>query len=51
MEEADVRLRLAAQTTNEQRRRIATRVIENNGNLDDLEAQVDRAWRETVERG
>jgi dephospho-CoA kinase len=50
MIEEDVRLRLAAQTTNEQRRKIATRVIENNGNLEDLEAQVDRAWRETLER-
>jgi dephospho-CoA kinase len=50
MDEADVRLRLAAQTTNDQRRRIATRVIENNGDLDNLEAQVDRAWRETTER-
>jgi dephospho-CoA kinase len=50
MEESDARLRLAAQATNEQRRKIATRVIENNGNLENLEAQVDRAWRETVER-
>jgi dephospho-CoA kinase len=50
MDEGDVRLRLGAQATNEQRRKIATRVIENNGNLEHLEAQVDRAWRETVER-
>jgi dephospho-CoA kinase len=50
MDEADVRLRVAAQATNEQRRRIATRVIENNGDLENLEAQVDRAWRETLER-
>jgi len=48
MEEEDVRLRLAAQTSNEQRRRVATRVIENNGDLEDLEAQVDRAWRESL---
>jgi dephospho-CoA kinase len=49
MDESDARLRLAAQATNEQRRKIATRVIENNGDLENLEAQVDRAWRETVE--
>jgi dephospho-CoA kinase len=49
MSEEDVRLRLAAQASNDQRRRIATRVIENNFDLEHLEAQVDRAWRETVE--
>ena len=48
MNEEDVRLRLGAQTNNEQRRKVATRVIENNGDLEDLEAQVDRAWRETL---
>ncbi len=50
MDEADVRLRLAAQTTNDERRRVATRVIENNGDLEDLEAQVDRAWRDLLEQ-
>lgn len=51
LEERDVRLRLAAQTTNDARRRVATRVIENNGDLEDLELQVDRAWRETIASG
>jgi len=49
MDERDVRLRLAAQAGNDQRRRIATRVLENNGDLEHLEAQVDLAWRETLE--
>jgi len=49
MDERDVRLRLAAQASNDQRRRIATRVLENNGDLEHLEAQVDLAWRETLE--
>ena len=49
MDEQDVRLRMAAQASNDERRRVATRVIENNGDLDHLEAQVDRAWRETFE--
>jgi len=49
LEESDVRLRLAAQTTNDARRKVATRVIENNGDLEDLELEVDRAWRETIE--
>ena len=49
MDEQDVRLRLAAQASNDQRRRIATRIIENNSDLEHLEAQADRAWRETLE--
>ena len=49
MDERDVRLRLAAQASNDQRRRIATRVLENNGDLEHLEAQVNLAWRETLE--
>lgn len=44
----EVRLRMAAQTDNDERRRIATRVIDNNGSLEDLEAAVSRAWRETT---
>jgi len=49
MDEREVRLRMAAQANNDERRRVATRVIENNGDLDHLEAQVDRAWREAFE--
>ncbi|RMD82961.1 MAG: dephospho-CoA kinase [Candidatus Dadabacteria bacterium] len=46
MRPEDVRLRLAAQASNEERRRVATRVIENNGTLEELEARVDAVWRE-----
>lgn len=44
MDPAEARLRLAAQADNEARRRIATQVIENNGTLIDLEAEVQEAW-------
>jgi len=44
MEPAEARLRLAAQADNESRRRIASQVIENNGTLMDLEAEVQEAW-------
>jgi len=46
MDASDVRLRLAAQATNDQRRKFASRIIENDGTLEELEARVDRAWRE-----
>ena len=45
MDPKDAALRMAAQTTNEERRKFADVVIENNGSLMDLEAEVERAWR------
>jgi dephospho-CoA kinase len=45
MSEAEARLRIGAQATNAARRKNATVVIENNGTLADLDAEVDRAWR------
>jgi dephospho-CoA kinase len=45
MDEAEARLRIGAQATNEARRKHATLVIENNGTLSQLESAVDRAWR------
>jgi len=48
MDAEDVRLRMAAQVGNEERRRVATRVIDNNGSLEDLEAAISRAWREVA---
>ncbi len=45
MEAEDVRLRMAAQTSNDVRRRFADRVIENNGSIEDLEGQVSHLWR------
>ena len=44
MDPDEVRRRMAAQADNETRRRTATRVIENDGTLLDLEAEVQEAW-------
>ncbi len=41
----EVRRRIAAQLSNDERRRLADRVIENDGSLNDLRAQVEAAWR------
>jgi dephospho-CoA kinase len=46
MDPAEVQRRMAAQADNATRRRSATRVIENNGSLLDLEAEVQAAWAE-----
>lgn len=45
MDAAEAKARMATQTDNAQRRRVASVVIENNGSLLDLEAEVDAAWR------
>jgi dephospho-CoA kinase len=45
MREDDARARIARQASREERRARADIVIENSGSLDDLAAQVDRAWR------
>jgi len=44
----EVERRIAAQMSNEQRRRLATRVIENDGSLEELRARVEAAWRAVV---
>jgi dephospho-CoA kinase len=49
MDPHDVRRRMDAQADNETRRRGATRVIENNGDLLDLEADVQAAWTDLME--
>lgn len=46
MARAEVELRVAVQADNEERRRHARRVIENNGTLEELAQNVDRVWRE-----
>lgn len=46
MDPEEVHRRMRAQADNETRRRTATRVIENNGSLLDLEAEVQAAWSE-----
>jgi dephospho-CoA kinase len=44
LERADAEARMAAQATDEERRAVATHLIENSGDLAALEAQVDRLW-------
>jgi dephospho-CoA kinase len=46
----DVRRRMAAQATDEQRAEVADVLLDNDGTLGDLERQVDRLWRELVAR-
>lgn len=42
----DVEARMRAQLPMEEKRRLATYVIDNSGSLEDLEAEVDRVWAE-----
>lgn len=44
MDPEDALLRLKAQASNEERRKFASTVIENNGTLEELEAAVDELW-------
>lgn len=50
MDEADARARAANQATRAQRRRIATHLIDNSGDLTRLEQQVDAVWADLVTR-
>lgn len=49
MSDKEVRTRIAAQATDEQRRAVADIVIENDGSREELLAEVDRIWREQIE--
>jgi dephospho-CoA kinase len=49
MNEADARARVARQASREDRLAIATHVIDNSGNPEDLEAEVDVVWSDLVE--
>lgn len=49
MDPTDALLRIKAQATNEERRKFATTVIENDGTLEELEAKVMRLWNELAE--
>ena len=50
-DQADARARIAAQATREQRRAAADVVIDNDGDLAGLEAQVERLWADLRRRG
>jgi dephospho-CoA kinase len=49
MSDEEVRTRIAAQATDEQRREVADIVIENDGSREELLAEVDRIWRAQIE--
>jgi dephospho-CoA kinase len=46
----DVRRRMAAQATDEQRAAVAHVLLDNDGTLADLEGQVERLWPDLVDR-
>jgi dephospho-CoA kinase len=46
MAEADVRARMAAQATDEQRRAVADAVVVNDDDLSTLGSRVDELWEE-----
>ncbi|CNG33209.1 dephospho-CoA kinase/protein folding accessory domain-containing protein [Mycobacterium tuberculosis] len=50
MTEEDARARMAAQASREERRAVATHVIDNSGTLDDLKNQVDALWEALTRR-
>lgn len=50
MPEHDAKARIAAQATREDRLAIADIVIDNEGDLDDLEARVDQVWDDLLTR-
>lgn len=50
MEHADAEARIAAQATREQRRAIATHVIDNTGTIEQLRARVDELYDELTAR-
>jgi dephospho-CoA kinase len=50
LSDGDARSRIAAQATDEQRRKVATAVLDNSGGLAELWAQVDQAWNQITGR-
>ena len=50
MTEEDARARMANQASRDERRAVATHVIDNSGTLDDLKAQVDALWAALARR-
>ena len=47
---ADAEARMAAQASDEERRKIATNLIDNSGDRAHLERQIDALWRELEEK-
>ena len=46
MSDSDVRARMAAQASDDERAAAADVILDNGGTLEELEAQVDRLWRD-----
>jgi dephospho-CoA kinase len=46
----DAERRMAAQATDDERRAVATHLVDNGGDLDALAAQVDRIWDDSLTR-
>jgi dephospho-CoA kinase len=47
---ADAERRMDLQATDEEREKVATWIVDNTGDLADLERQIDKIWPELVER-
>ena len=50
MDEEQAKARIAAQATREERRAVATYVIDNSGTLEELDVQVEGLWAELARR-
>lgn len=50
LERADAEARMAAQATDEQRRAVATHLLDNSGDRSHLESQVDALWTDLTEK-
>jgi dephospho-CoA kinase len=50
MDEADVRARIAAQLPLDERARMADVLLDNEGTLEELEAEVEVLWRDLAAR-
>jgi dephospho-CoA kinase len=50
LDRADAEARMAAQATDEQRREIATHLVDNAGDVDSLERQIDVIWADLERR-
>jgi dephospho-CoA kinase len=48
LSEADARARIAAQATDEDRRAVATFVLDNSGSVAELNAQIDAVWAQIM---
>src|SRR5690606_10987405 len=50
MDEAEARRRMAAQSSQEEKSKHADRIIHNDGTVDELYSQLDRAWMDVLQK-